>query len=134
MLDRDVGLARPVPENAADIPAAREARVERQRTINQRHHRTDVLAERGQREGGIGKGARIVAGNLQGAPGEIGALAAIRLGVLARTIGTQPLTADRGPSEGGPVTRVALDRLFEETERCGDLRSRRQDHRMGAQR
>jgi hypothetical protein len=34
MLNRDVGLARPIPEHAADVPAAREIRVERQSTVS----------------------------------------------------------------------------------------------------
>ena len=49
MPDRDVRLSRPHSENGADVPAAREIRVEREGTVNQRHHRADVLAEIGQR-------------------------------------------------------------------------------------
>src|SRR5215471_3764671 len=45
MLDRDVRLARPDPEAAADVPAARIVRVERQGAVDQRNHRADVLAE-----------------------------------------------------------------------------------------
>jgi hypothetical protein len=40
---------RPFPENAAYVPAPREIRVDREGTVNQRHHRTDILAEIGQR-------------------------------------------------------------------------------------
>jgi hypothetical protein len=54
MLDRVVRLPSPQHEDAADVPAAREARVERQRTADQRYHCADVLAEIGEREGGIG--------------------------------------------------------------------------------
>ena len=50
------------------MPAAREVRVERQRAIDQRHHGADVLAEIGQREGGIRQDARVVAGHFQGPP------------------------------------------------------------------
>src|SRR5438034_1459080 len=50
MLDRDVGLARPVPERSADGPATSIAWVERQGTVDQRHHGVDVLAEIAQRE------------------------------------------------------------------------------------
>src|SRR5215469_18202239 len=49
VFDPDIGLPRPRPENAADVPAPREIRVERERTVNQRHHRADILAEIGQR-------------------------------------------------------------------------------------
>ena len=64
-----IGLAGPQPEDAADVPAAREARVERQRAVDQRHHGADVLAEIGQREGGIRQDARVVAGHLAGPAG-----------------------------------------------------------------
>ena len=38
MLDRDVGLALPEPEHTAEVPAAREIRVECQGAIDQRHY------------------------------------------------------------------------------------------------
>src|SRR2546430_2547884 len=60
MLDRDVGLARPIPKSAAYGPAARKARIECQGTINQRHHGADVLTESGQRKGDIREDARVV--------------------------------------------------------------------------
>src|SRR5271166_7140004 len=79
VLDRDVGLARPMSENAADVPPSSEAGVERQRMIDQRYHGADVLAEIRQRLGGICKNARIVASDLQGAAGKVGPFAAVRL-------------------------------------------------------
>jgi len=77
MLDRDVGLTRPVPEGAAHLPPAREARIERQRSVHQRHHGANVLAEIGKRSGGIRKGTRVVAGHLQSPPCEIRALPSV---------------------------------------------------------
>src|SRR6516225_7078735 len=68
MLDRDVRLARPKPYIAADEPAAGEIRIERQCAVDQRHHGADVLAEIGQRDGGIRQGDRVVAGHLQVSP------------------------------------------------------------------
>ena len=46
MLDRDVGLAGPDPEDAANKPAAGVVRVKREGTVDQRHHGADILAER----------------------------------------------------------------------------------------
>ena len=102
MLDRDVGLARPQPECAADKPAAREIRVECQRTIDQRHHGADVLAEIGQRLGGVREDAWVVASPLQGSPCEIGALQSVPLPVFAPVVDEQPITAIRCPGECGP--------------------------------
>ena len=65
MLDREIGLARPNPQRAARKPAARKARVKRERTIRQRQHGTNVLAEQGQHEGGVGKDARVVLRDLE---------------------------------------------------------------------
>ena len=86
MLDRDIGLTRKPPQDAANIPTARIARVERQRTIDQPDHRPDVLAEIGKRKAGIGKRARVVASDLQGPMREIGAPAPVRLRVFAQPV------------------------------------------------
>src|SRR5208282_2583754 len=133
VLDRDVGLARPQLEEAADGPAAREARVERQGTIDQRHHGADVLAKIGEREGGIRKDACIVTGFPQGPPCEIDALLRVRPPTLAPIVKRQSSTAERGVGECGAVTRITGDRLLYETERLSDLPFRPQDHRIGAE-
>src|SRR5262249_10415031 len=78
MLNCKVALTRQNPEIAADVPAAREARIEHQSTLDQRDHCADVLAEPSQCEGGIHQDARVVAGHLQGSPCEIGALPTVR--------------------------------------------------------
>src|SRR3984893_7966695 len=53
MIDCDIRLARPKPEKAADRPAAGVVRVECQCAVDQPHHGADVVAERGQHQGGI---------------------------------------------------------------------------------
>jgi len=133
MLDRDVGLARLQPEEAADVPAASVVRIERQGAVNQRHHRADVLTEIGQHEGGIRQDARVVAGHFQSSPGKIGALQTICPRIFAPTVKKQPKTASRGPGEGGAVARIAPGRLLKKPECLGDLPCRRQGHRVGAQ-
>src|SRR5215831_2025734 len=133
MLDRNVGLARPSPEDAADKPASSVVRVERQGAVNQCHHGADVLAEIGQRLGGMRQDARLVAGRFQGSPGEVNALQTDCRPVFAPAVMKQPITAIRGPAECGSVTRIALDRLLHKTERLRDLACRRPDHRIGAQ-
>jgi hypothetical protein len=71
MLDRNVRLARPNPEEAADVPTAGVVRIQRRRMVNQCYLGSDILAEIGQREGGIGQDGRVVAGHFQGSPCEI---------------------------------------------------------------
>src|SRR5271156_5616858 len=124
MGNRYVGLARPIPEEATDVPATCEIRVQYEGTINQRHHGADILAEIGQRQGGIHEDTRIVATHLQGSPRETGALEPVPLPVFAPIGKNQPNTADRGPGECGPVTRIALDLLLHKTESLRDSRCR----------
>ena len=133
MLDCDIGLACPIPECAAKGRPTSVVRVERQGTIDQRHHRADVLAERGQRMGGIHQDDRIVAGRLQRPPSEIGAFQTVRLPILTPTVGKQPKTAVRGAGERRTVTRIARDRLLHETQRLRALPCRRQGHCRAAQ-
>src|ERR1700730_13312460 len=117
MRDRGVGKARPKPEYSADVPAARKIRIQRQRTINQRHHATDVLAEIGKRKGGIRQDSRVVTGHFQGSPCEISALQTVHLRIFAPTVHKQAITAVSGPGERRAVTRIARDRLLRKTER-----------------
>ena len=53
MVDRGFEVSRQKPQAAANVPAAREARVERKCAIDQRHHRADVLSDERQRIGSI---------------------------------------------------------------------------------
>src|SRR5215469_2652080 len=122
MVHRDVKLARPMSKNAADVPPTGEAGVERQRAIDQHHHGADVLAEIRQRHGSIRKNTRIVASHLQGAAGEIGAFAAVRLWILAPAVHAEAHAADRGPTESRSVMRVTPDGLLKQTECLGNLR------------
>jgi hypothetical protein len=110
--DPDFGLSRPRPENAADVPAPREIRVEGEGTVNQRHHRADILAEIRQRFCGIRQDPGAVAGNFQSSPREIGAFQTIRIAIVAPIVKKQPKTAERGPGECRPVMRIARDLLL----------------------
>src|SRR5258708_12288465 len=82
LLNRDIGLAGPTPEDATNVPATREARVERHRAVSQPHHRADVLAEEGERNGSIGKHARIVSAELQTPVCVTAPFAPVRLSLL----------------------------------------------------
>src|SRR6516165_6402421 len=133
MFDRDVGLARPTSEGATDVPAAGVVRVEREGSIDQRHHGTDVLAEIGKCEGGIRQNPWIIASHFKGSSREADALPTIYLPVFTPTVLKQPKTAECTPRECGPVTRIARDRLLHKTERLRVPQLRRYGHRIGAQ-
>jgi hypothetical protein len=60
--------------------------VELQGAVNQHYHGPDVLAEISQRKSGIHQDARVIAGHLQGSPGEIGALPTVGHRFFAPTV------------------------------------------------
>ena len=86
MLNRNIGLAHPIPEDAASVPPAREAGVEDQGTINPRRHRVDVLTRKDEHLAGIHQYARVVASQFQGAPCEFGALPSVPLRIFAAAV------------------------------------------------
>ena len=86
MLDREIVLAGPVPENATQKPAAGEARVERERTVDKPDYGTDVLAEMSQNKGRVGEDARVVLRHLERLPSEIDGFAAGCLRLLGPAI------------------------------------------------
>src|SRR5262252_2352496 len=117
MLDRDVWLAGPAPQNTANVPSTCETWVERQRAIDQRHRAADVLAEISEREGGIREGARIIAGHFQGSPREIEALLADRFPIVTPAVAGDPLTAHRSPGECGAVVGISCNCFLQEGQR-----------------
>ena len=72
-------------ETTADVPAAGEARIEHQRAVDQRDHRTDVLAEIAQRKGSIGKHSGVVSGHLQCSASPIQPIRPVEFEILAPT-------------------------------------------------
>jgi hypothetical protein len=115
LLDPPIGVSRPDTENAPQMPRPREARIERERAIDQCYLGSDILAEKGERKRGVREDARVVACGFHGLPRAFAAPAAVRLGIVAPVV--EPRVADRGQGERRPVMRIALDGLFERTER-----------------
>src|SRR5204862_555237 len=83
MLNCRIRLPGPQPDDAADMPASCEARVERQRTVGQRHHCADVFVEIRECQGGICQRARVVSGCLQGPARQLNSLASVRFRIIA---------------------------------------------------
>ena len=93
------------------------ARVERQRTIDQRYHGADVLAEISQHEGRVGQDARVVLAPLRAPAGQDRCLSTVRLRVFGPAVIDEPHVANRGPGECRPVMPIDRDRLFEQSQR-----------------
>src|SRR5262245_11902162 len=96
MLDCEVVLAGPGSEGAAKKPAAREARIERERTIDQPDCGIDILIEASQHQGRVDENARVVLSRLKRLPGQIAGLAADCRYLLDPAVGGKLQVADRG--------------------------------------
>src|SRR5258708_20530674 len=86
MLDREIVLTGQEPDLAAKIPATGEARVERERTVDQPGHGADVLAETCQHKRGVSEDARVVLPPIASLPGKLDALGAIYLHRVAPSL------------------------------------------------
>src|SRR5215471_2768962 len=124
MVDREVELACPQSAGTAKIPAAREARIKRERAVDQGYHGAEILAE-------ICEDARIIPSDAQRSPGAIRGFPTVCLLVFALTVVNKPKIANGSVSECGSIFRIALDRLPKKIERFAG--SRRKHHRVGAQ-
>ena len=124
MLDREIGLAGPEPDNAAQKPAAGEARVERERTVDQPRHGTDILAKSRKHEGGVGEDARVVLARLERLPGKIAGFVASCLRYFGPAFSDEPQVAGCRPGECRPVMPIDRDRLLEQSQGFENLLSR----------
>src|SRR5437016_5008546 len=97
MLDRQIGLTRPQPDNAASKPTECEARVERERTVDQPDHGVDILSEATQYESRVGKDARVVLRHLKRLSRQIAGLAPICLRRFGPVVAGEVKVADRSP-------------------------------------
>jgi ABC-type hemin transport system substrate-binding protein len=71
MLDCEISLPGVKPYPAAPAPTVSKARVKLQGAVHQPDRRFDVLAKVTQHVAGMGKYARVVAGDVKGLPSEI---------------------------------------------------------------
>src|SRR6266550_685643 len=120
MLDPEIGLAGPHPEKAAHKPTAGVARIERERTIDQADHRTNILAEPRQHLGGIGEDSRVVLRLLECLPGKIAGLPMGYCRLFGPTLNDKPQVAVRGQRGRRSVMPIDCDRLLEQSLRLDD--------------
>jgi hypothetical protein len=121
MFDSKIGLSGPQPEPSATDPTARVARIDLQRTLNQRDSSLDVLAKITKHEGRGGENLGVVPADSKRPAGKINALSVARLLVLAPAIHAKKLMAQSRQAQGGCVTRISRDRLPKQADRVEDL-------------
>ena len=102
---------------AADVPAARKARIESESAIDQCDHRIEIFAENRERHCGVGQNARVVPGDLDGPAPKVDPLRADRVPIWGIEVCDQMLTALRRKPQGGAVMRLAGNRLLEQPQR-----------------
>ena len=71
MLQCEIGLASPYPEDAAPVPTDREARVKSKTAIYQPYHDIEILAKPSKSHGRTAKDIRVVRGDSKCSSGEI---------------------------------------------------------------
>src|SRR5262249_35081746 len=99
----------------AYMPASREAWIERQRAVDQSHHRADLLTEIREGDGGIDKRAGVPAGRLQCSAREFGGVSTVRRRIFAKAVEAQPRMAECRQCKCG---RVCGSRPIARSRRC----------------
>lgn len=89
MLDRQIEVTRIDSEQAAAKPAFGITWIERERTIDERGRRVDVLAEKTEHEPGPAECAGVIGGDLDGSSGECERRAAISVRVTGLIVHVQ---------------------------------------------
>jgi len=97
MLDRCIVLTSIRPEKTADVPAACETRVQRERPIDQSEHHSDILPEIRQHEGRVGEDTWVIFPYLKGLPSKLNCREAGRVRLFGPSVKNQSHFADRGP-------------------------------------
>src|SRR5437660_4610152 len=82
MLDRQIRLTCKQPKPTAHVPAISEARVERERTVDQCDRRIDFLAEAPECHGGTPEDTRIVTAGGESPPGKFDGYRTIGFGII----------------------------------------------------
>src|SRR5215469_14138711 len=114
MLDRQIRLAGPHSQKAADVPAARIAWIEGESAIDQHDHRIDVLAETGESVRRVSQHARVVSRDLQGTVSKVDSLLPVRVPIRSGRLRDQMHATGCREAKGRAVLRVAGDGLLEQ--------------------
>src|SRR5689334_18080802 len=117
MLDCEIVLTGKYPEKTAHPPAACEARVERERTIDKPDHGTNVLAEASQDEGRARENTRIVLRHLKRLPGKVDALVTMCLRRVGPSFIDEPHVRKRRLRKCRPEFLIDRDRPIEQFQR-----------------
>src|SRR5205807_5448433 len=117
MLDSEIVLTGNIPQNAAHIPAAGEARIQRQRPVDQSNHGADILTEMRQHERGVDENTGIILCRLDRLPGESASFAPTCLRRFGPSGSGDLTVAHRRPGKCRSVMRIDRDRLLEQTQR-----------------
>src|SRR3954452_7487187 len=116
MLNREIVLTGSYSQRAAQIPTPCEARVQRERTVDQPNHRPNVLAESSQHGGGIGKDAWIVMRHLKRLSSKIDGPTTACFRSFSPAFSNDPQVAIRCPRQCRAVMLVNGDGLFEQSQ------------------
>ena len=105
MRDRKIGFTRPQPDDAAGIPTAGVAWVEREGTVDQRHWHTDILAKLRQNDRRVTENCGVTVRHPERLPGKIAGFATTCIRRFDPAVNRQYSVAYRCPGKCPPVMR-----------------------------
>jgi len=117
MFEREIGLAGKYPENAAPVPAASEARVEGETTVDQPDRDIDVLAEVSEDEGSECEDVRVLRAASKCPPSKADTGVPRRFRVFGPAAHLEPFVTKGRQGESRAVMRIPFYRLPEQVER-----------------
>src|SRR6516225_2238167 len=110
MLNCEIRLTGPDPQKATHIPAASEARVKHERTVNQPDHGLDILAKIPQHESGMDEYAWVVLSHFERLPREFDGLATRCFRLCGPAVSEDSHMTERRPRKCRPVMPIDSDR------------------------
>jgi hypothetical protein len=114
MLNRKIRLTGPDPQKATHIPAASEARVKRERTVDQSDHGFDILAKIREHKRGVDEYARVVLSHFERFPREFDGSATRCFRLCGPAVSDNSHMTERRPGNCWPVMPIDRDCLLEQ--------------------
>src|SRR6516162_3456519 len=116
MLEREIGLANPISNNACPIPPTGITRIEHKSAINESDGYIDILIKISEHVRSVDENFWIVWGSSKGLPCKIDTLPAVLHAIVRPTVEVKLIVVVGGLCEGGAVIRITFYRLPEQVE------------------
>ena|SRR6516162_5999316 len=116
MLEREIGLANPISNNACPIPPTGITRIEHKSAINESDDCIDILIKISEHVRSVDEDFWIVWGAPKSLPGKIDTLPAVLLAIFRPTVEVKLIVVVGGLCKGGAVIWITFYRRPEQVE------------------